>query len=101
MANQINDRQFYRIEAAAQIVGLPPARVRRYVRAGLIQPAARERGAIVLGEDELTQLRRIRRLTLDLGLNMAGLEVVLRLLDEMTQLQVELEQARTATRGRR
>jgi MerR family transcriptional regulator/heat shock protein HspR len=55
----------------------------------------------VLSEDELAQLRRIRRLTLDLGLNMAGIEVVLRLLDEMTQLQVELEQARTATRGRR
>jgi MerR family transcriptional regulator/heat shock protein HspR len=100
MVNQIDDRRYYRIEVAAELVGLPPARIRRYVKAGFVRPTARKHGAMLLSDDELAQLRRIRRLTFDLGLNNAGLEVVLRLLDEMTRLQAELEQAKIAARGR-
>jgi MerR family transcriptional regulator/heat shock protein HspR len=69
------------------MVGLQPTRVRRYVKRGLVTAEVDDRGAPVLGAAELARLRRIRRLTTDLGLNMVGVEVVLRLLDQIDALQ--------------
>ena len=73
---------FYRIEVAAERAGLPITRVRRYVRAGLIQPKQTEVGH-GFGEDDIARLRKIRRLTADLGVNLAGVDIILRLLDEL------------------
>jgi MerR family transcriptional regulator/heat shock protein HspR len=81
-----------RLEVAARQVNLPPARVRRYVRSGLIHPARVEGRVALFGEAELARLRKIRRLRDDLGLNMAGLEVALRLLDEIQRLQDALDE---------
>jgi hypothetical protein len=52
-----------------------------------IDEARVENRQMLFGEDELVQLRRIRRLADDLGLNLAGIEVALRLLDEVARLQ--------------
>ena len=78
----------YRLEVAAQLAGLPPWRVRRYLRAGLVRPARAGR-VVLFSEAEVARLRKIRRLTEDLGLNLAGVEVVLRLLDEIAVLQAQ------------
>ncbi|HEY0581494.1 MAG TPA: MerR family transcriptional regulator [Chloroflexota bacterium] len=75
------------IEVAAHLAGVPVARVRRLVRSGLVQPSALERGRPLFGEAELARLRRIRRLTNDLGVNLAGVEVVLRLTEELAFLR--------------
>jgi MerR family transcriptional regulator/heat shock protein HspR len=75
--------EVYELETAARLVRLPAARVRRYVRVGLIRPARLDGRTAFFGEDELARLRRIRRLVEDLGLNMAGVEIVLRLVDEL------------------
>ncbi|MEA2510632.1 MAG: MerR family transcriptional regulator, heat shock protein HspR [Thermomicrobiales bacterium] len=85
---------YYRLTAAAQLVGMPPSRVRRYLKVGLVRAEADERGAPVLGAAELARLRRIRRLTNDLGLNMPGVEVVLRLLDEIDTLRAGIDRSR-------
>jgi MerR family transcriptional regulator/heat shock protein HspR len=69
------------ITVAARRVGLSPWTVRRYVRRGLLAEA--------LTEDELAELRRIRRLT-ELGINLAGVEVILRLRRQIEQLQAEV-----------
>ena len=53
-----------------------------------------ERGALLLDEPGLARLRKIRRLTTDLGLNLAGVEVVLRLLDELAGLRAEVARSR-------
>ena len=66
----------------------------RHLRAlGLIE---REEtgGELHYSEEEVTQLRRIRRLQHDLGVNLAGVEVILRLLKRLEGLQQELEQER-------
>ena len=94
---------FYRIEVAARLVGLPPGRVRRYLKAGLLGTVATDRRGPLFAEAELARLRKIRRLTTDLGVNTAGAEVVIRLLDEIARLQEELRRARAApppNRGR-
>src|SRR5262249_23315594 len=88
-----------RLELAARQVDLPPARVRRYVQIGLVQPARVDGQVALFGEAELARLRKIRRLRDDLGLNMAGLEVALRLLDEIQRLQAALDK-RTADQHR-
>jgi MerR family transcriptional regulator/heat shock protein HspR len=72
------------VEVAAHLTGLSPARVRGLVRVGLVQPAIVERGRPLFGETELARMRKIRRLSQDLGVNLAGVEVILRLADELS-----------------
>jgi len=70
------------LAVAAHLSGLSPSRARQFVRSGLIAPAAIERGRPLFGPVELARFRKIRRLTDDLGVNLAGAEVILRLTEE-------------------
>jgi MerR family transcriptional regulator, heat shock protein HspR len=92
-------RQDWRLRDAAGMMRIPRARIRRYVQRGLVRPSRIEGRIVFFGEDDLARLRKIRRLTEDVGLNAAGVEVVLRLLDEIDGLRHEIE--RTATTGSR
>jgi MerR family transcriptional regulator/heat shock protein HspR len=69
------------ITVAARRTGLPSRTVRRYVQRGLVND--------VLTEAELTELRRIRRLT-DLGVNLAGVEIILHMRRQIEELQAEV-----------
>jgi DNA-binding transcriptional MerR regulator len=80
----------YELEAAARIARLPPARVRRFVQVGLIRPVRVEGRTAFFSDAELARLRTIRRLGEDLGLNAAGVEVALRLADEIRTLRTAL-----------
>ena len=81
----------YELETAARLSRLPPARVRRYVRVGLVRPSRVEGRTAFFSEAELARLRTIRRLGEDLGLNAAGVEVALRLVDEIRTLRRTLD----------
>jgi MerR family transcriptional regulator, heat shock protein HspR len=81
----------FELEAAARITRLAPARVRRFVRLGLITPGRLEGGVVVFDDADIARLRRIRRLGEDLGLNVAAIEVVLHLIDQIEALQRERE----------
>jgi DNA-binding transcriptional MerR regulator len=80
-----------RLDVAARLVRVSPARIRYYVRTGFVRPSRVEGDAPFFGDAELARLRRIRRLQEDLGLNAAGVEVALHLLDEIEQLQAALD----------
>ena len=69
------------VTTAARQTGLSTRTIRRYVRQGLIN----ER----LTEEDLAEVRRIRRLT-NLGVNLAGVEVILRMRQRLEELQVEV-----------
>src|SRR5437763_13272895 len=72
----------------------------RHLRAlGLIE-GEETGGELRYSEEEVIQLRRVRRLQHDLGVNLAGVEVILRLLKRVEILQQELEQERNQARGR-
>ncbi len=75
------------VEVAAHLAGLSVTRVRRLVRSGVVQPSVVEGGRPLFGEVELARLRKIRRLTTDLGVNLAGVEVILRLTNELHVLR--------------
>ena len=68
---------------AAQTVGITMTRLVKYERLGLISPSIENRRPRY-GPGELARLRKIRRLTEDLGVNLAGVEIIMRLLDQLS-----------------
>jgi len=79
---RIETHTYCSVEVAAHLTGLSPSRVRRLVRAGLVEPAVVDRGRPFFGPIQLARFRKIRRLTTDLGVNLAGVEIILRLTEE-------------------
>lgn len=85
-------QQFYSIKLAAQLCGLHEQSLRMYERRGLITPQ-RSRGNIRrFSTEDIEQIRFIKRLIDDLGVNLAGVEVILRMRAQLLQMQRELEQ---------
>jgi MerR family transcriptional regulator, heat shock protein HspR len=75
------------LETVAEQVHVAPARIRYYVRIGLLTPSRVEGRRVYFSESEMARMRKIRRLHDDLGLDRTGVEVVLRLLDEIDRLR--------------
>jgi MerR family transcriptional regulator/heat shock protein HspR len=83
----------YVISIAAQRVGLHPQTLRLYEKAGLVKPA--RRGANRLYSDlDIERVRQIHRLTQDMGVNLAGVEIILNLLEQINELTSEVEHLR-------
>ena len=84
----------YVISVAAQILHVHPQTLRLYEREGLIEPQ-RTRGNIRLYSDyDIERVRAIQRLTTELGVNLAGAEVILNMRSRMLELQEEMERLR-------
>ena len=83
------------ISVAARMVGMHAQTLRYYERMGMIAPS-RSRGRIRLySQADITRLRQIQRLINDLGVNLAGAEVILRLNNRIRQMEEEMEALRT------
>ena len=85
------DRPLYMISVAAELVGMHPQTLRMYEAKGLIRPGRTPGGTRLYSEADLERLRLIQRLTTELGLNLAGVEHVLRLQDELRRLHARME----------
>ena len=85
------DRPRYMISVAAELVGMHPQTLRVYEAKGLVRPRRTPGNTRLYSEADLERLRLIQRLTTELGLNLAGVETVLRLQDELGRLQGRLE----------
>src|SRR5437764_7428453 len=80
------------ISVAARLVGVHEQTLRYYERAGLVEPA-RSKGRIRLYSlHDLERVRQIRRLTDDMGVNLAGVEVIMRLTDRIRELEQRIEE---------
>ena len=87
-----DDTPRYIISIAARIVGIPTYTLRYYEKIGIMEPS-RSRGNIRLYSDRnIAFIRRVKTLIEDLGINLAGVEVILRMTQQMTELQRQLEQ---------
>jgi len=83
------------ISVAARMVGMHAQTLRYYERMGIIAPS-RSRGRIRLySQADIGRLRQIQRLINDLGVNLAGAEVILRLNKRIRQMEEEMEELRT------
>src|SRR5436309_15432216 len=89
------------ISVAARLVGVHEQTLRYYERAGLVEPA-RSKGRIRLYSlHDLERVRQIRRLTDEMGVNLAGVEVIMRLTDRIRGLEERIVEMESEVRRRR
>lgn len=93
------DRPRYMISVAADLVGMHPQTLRLYEAKGLVRPARTPGGTRLFSDTDVERLRLIQRLTTELGLNLAGVEQVLRLEDEIRRLQTRMERVERELRA--
>lgn len=90
-----DDEPCYVISIAARLVGMHAQTLRQYERVGLVEPK-RTRGNIRLySRADVARLRQVQRLINDLGVNLAGVEVILRMNERMQAMEQEIKALRT------
>jgi MerR family transcriptional regulator/heat shock protein HspR len=90
-ATTFEDRPRYMISVAAELVGMRPQTLRIYESKGLVRPGRTAGNTRLYSERDIERLRLIQRLTSELGLNLAGVELVLRLEDELRKAHARIE----------
>ena len=86
------ERGRYMISVAADLAGLHPQTLRMYEARGLVRPARTPGGTRLYSENDVERLKLIQRLTTEVGLNLAGVDHVLRLEDELRRLRARMAQ---------
>jgi len=89
----------YVISVAASILGIKTHNLRYYERIGIIQPWRSKGNIRLYSERDIARLRRIKTLMEDMGVNLAGVEVILRMMERVTALQERLEELEAKTEG--
>src|SRR5512136_1623357 len=82
----------YVISVAAKILGIQTHTLRYYERIGIIEPSRSSGNIRLYSESDLDQLRRVKTLIEDLGVNLAGAEVILRMARRITELQNRVDE---------
>jgi MerR family transcriptional regulator, heat shock protein HspR len=86
----MDDRPRYMISVAAQLVGMHPQTLRDYEQKGLVRPKRTAGNTRLYSDVDVERLRLIQRLTTEIGLNLAGVERVLDLEDELDRMRRRL-----------
>jgi len=81
----------YMIGIASQLCGVHPQTLRQYERLGLISPQRVGAKNRLYSEADIRKVRQIQRLTQEMGVNLAGVELILRLLDEIDEQRRDME----------
>jgi MerR family transcriptional regulator/heat shock protein HspR len=81
----------YTISVVAEQYGIHPQTLRLYEREGLIKPSRSAKGTRYYTEEDVERLELILNLTRDLGVNLAGVEIILNMRERMNQMQKEFE----------
>lgn len=87
----IDDRPRYMISVAADLVGMHPQTLRIYEAKGLVRPKRTAGNTRLYSNADLERLKLIQQLTTGLGLNLAGVETVLKLQDEVARLRARMD----------
>ena len=85
------DRGVFMISVAAELADMHPQTLRMYEARGLIEPKRSPKGTRLYSQSDVDRLRRIQEMTNELGLNLAGVEHVLRLQDELVRMRRRLD----------
>ena len=85
-------RPRYVISIAARMIGIEAHTLRYYERLGLVEPERSSGNIRLYSEDDIEQLRYIKGLMSDCGVNLAGVEVALKLMQRMREMQQQLEE---------
>jgi len=85
-------RGVFMISVAAELANLHPQTLRMYEARGLIEPQRSSKGTRLYSQEDVEKLRRIQEMTAELGLNLAGVERVLHLEEELEEMQARMEE---------
>lgn len=81
----------YMISAVAELYHLHPQTLRLYERVGLLKPSRSQGNTRLYTDADLERLEVILNLTRELGVNLAGIEVILNMRDKMAEMQSQME----------
>jgi MerR family transcriptional regulator/heat shock protein HspR len=87
----MDERPIYMISVAADLVGMHPQTLRIYEQKGLVRPQRTAGNTRLYSDSDVERLRLIQRLVSELGLNLAGVERVLHMEDELGRMRRRLE----------
>jgi MerR family transcriptional regulator/heat shock protein HspR len=90
MAKKKEPKNYYHISSVAKMYNLHPQTLRLYEREGLLSPSRSEGNTRLYTEEDLKQLELILNLIRDLGVNLAGVEVILNMKKKMEQMEEEV-----------
>ena len=85
-------KAYFMISAVAQKYHIHPQTLRLYEREGLLRPSRTEGNTRLYSEEDLEQLETILSLTRDLGVNLAGVEIILNMRGKMERMQAEVNE---------
>ena len=88
----------YVISVAARMLGVPAYTLRYYEKIGIIEPCRSGGNIRLYSERELVLVQKVKSLVDDMGINLAGVEVILRMMERMSELQDELERLESEVR---
>ncbi|MBI1756100.1 MAG: helix-turn-helix transcriptional regulator [Fimbriimonas ginsengisoli] len=86
-----DNQPVYMIGVAARLCGVHPQTLRQYERLGLVAPSRAGAKNRLYSEADILRVRRIQRLTQEMGVNLAGVELILKLLEDMEEIRIDLE----------
>ena len=87
-----NDEPCYVISVAAKMIGVHAQTLRYYERLGLVEPSRSQGNIRLYRQRDVERIRRVKMLMEDLGVNLAGVEVLMRLMDRMTEMLRERQE---------
>ncbi len=86
------DRQpCYVISIAARMIGVHAQTLRYYERAGIIEPSRSSGNQRLYSDQDIERLRQIKTLVDDLGINLAGVEIILRLTNKLNEMEIQIQ----------
>jgi MerR family transcriptional regulator/heat shock protein HspR len=92
-------KAYYMISVVAQKYSIHPQTLRLYEREGLLKPSRTEGNTRLYSEDDLEQLETILSLTRDLGVNLAGVEIILNMRQKIERMQGEVNEFMAYVKG--
>jgi MerR family transcriptional regulator/heat shock protein HspR len=98
MKSKREKRPLYMISIVAEMFSVHPQTLRAYEREGLIRPARTVGNTRLYSQEDVERIEMITRLTRELGINLAGVEVVLNMRARMEEMRQEMEETIKALR---
>src|SRR5512141_1446916 len=88
----VREHRLFMISVVSEMLGIHPQTLRLYEREGFVKPRRSEGNTRLYSEEDVEKLEMILRLTRELGVNLAGVEVVLSMREKMEQMQRDMEE---------
>jgi MerR family transcriptional regulator/heat shock protein HspR len=88
----VREQRLFMISVVSEMLGIHPQTLRIYEREGFIKPKRSGGNTRLYSEEDVEKLEMIRRLTRELGVNLAGVEVILSMRDKMEQMKRDMEE---------